>query len=227
MEASEIENKRGFDLNDYPGSFGYVLVKAGIDEVSSTLAKLKSTTVIKDVYNNSTECSDYGYLVWQYFGHEWTMFEYGVCQSEFPQKTSRILKTDTIYYEYEDTSDWEGYTFFRNGVEIEGYSFGLDYFEEMAESAEYRGEEFDLQLQTYYNDYIKDEDRDYLFSFKSTIRNASDNEVKNEKQFVNDFFISQNAWLPSYDYMPYVDENGQIDLPKSLFVRVDLVKVKV
>jgi hypothetical protein len=43
---SEIKNKRGFDLNDYPGSFGYVLVKAGIDEVSST--------AIGDVYNNST-----------------------------------------------------------------------------------------------------------------------------------------------------------------------------
>ncbi|MGB3756001.1 MAG: hypothetical protein WBA07_06455 [Rivularia sp. (in: cyanobacteria)] len=220
---SEIKNKRGFDLKDYSASFGYVLVKAVIDEVSSTLAKLKSATAIGDVYNNSTECSDYGYLVWQYFGHDWTIFEYEVCESEFPQKISRILKTDSIYYEYEDTSDWEGYTFFENGVEIEGYSFGLDYFEEMAESAEYRGEEFDLQ--SYYNDFIKDEDRDYLFSFKSTIRNASDREVKNEKQFVNDFFISQNAWLPSYEYMPYVDENGQIDLPKSLFVRVDFLKL--
>ena len=52
MELSVIENKRGFELNDYPCSFGYILVKAGIDEVSSTLAKLRSTTVIKDVLFN-------------------------------------------------------------------------------------------------------------------------------------------------------------------------------
>ena len=47
-----IEHKHGFDLKDYACSFGYVLVKAEIDEVSSTLAKLKSTTAIKDVYTN-------------------------------------------------------------------------------------------------------------------------------------------------------------------------------
>ncbi|MEL7246088.1 MAG: hypothetical protein AAGM40_27705 [Cyanobacteria bacterium J06573_2] len=220
---SEIENKRGFDLDDYPGSFGYILIKAGIDEVSSTVAKLKSTTVVKYLYTNFSERSDYGYLVWQYFGHDWTMFEYGVCQPKLPQKISKILKTDSIYYEYEDTSGWEGYSFFRNGVEIEGYSFGLDYFEEMAESAEYAEEEFDLQSQ--YDSYIKDENRDYLFSFRSSIRNASDDEIKNENKFLNRFFISQNAWLPDYNFMPYVDENGKIDLPKSLFYRIDFVKL--
>lgn len=109
-------------------------------------------------------------------------------------------------------------------MNIEDYGFGLDYFEDIIESGEY-GEELELKVQSYYNDYIKDKNRDYLFSFKSTIRNASDDEVKNEKQFLNDFFISQNAWLPNYDYMPYIDENGQIDLSKSLFIRVDFVKI--
>ncbi len=223
MEASVIENKRGFDLKDYACSFGYVLVKAGIDEVSSTLAKLKSATVIKDLYSNFAECSDYGYLVWQYFGHDWTMSRYGVCQSEFSQNLSKILETDCIYYEYEKTSSWQGYTFFRNGVEIEGYSFGIDYYQEMAESAEYTEEEFDLE--SCYDSYIKDENRDYLFLFLSKIRNASDDEVKNDKTFVNNFFISQNAWLPNYEYMPYFDENGHIELSKSLFVRVDFLKL--
>lgn len=225
MELSAIENKRGFDLKDYACSFGYVLVKASIDEVSSTFAKLKSATLIKDVYENSTECSDFGFLVWQYFGHDWTMFECGVCESKFPQNISGTLGIDAIYYEYEDTSDWEGYTFFRNGVSIEDYGFGADYFEEIIESGEYEGEEFDLQVQSYYKDYIKDEDRDYIFSFKSTIRNASDDEIKNEKKFLNDFFISQNAWLPNYEYMPYFEENGNTQLSKSLFVRVDFVKL--
>ncbi|MEM7713656.1 MAG: hypothetical protein AAF349_08800 [Cyanobacteria bacterium P01_A01_bin.68] len=221
---SKIENKRGFDLKDYACSFGYVLVKAPIDEVSSTFAKLKSATLIKDVYDNSKECSNFGFLVWQYFGHHWTMFECGVCESKFPQNISGTLGIDAIYYEYEDTSDWEGYTFFRNSVNIEDYGFGTDSFEEMIESGEYEGEEFDLQVQSYYKDCIKGEDRDYIFSFKSTIRNASDDEIKNENKFLNDFFISQNAWLPDYNFMPYVDENDEIYLPKSLFSRVDLVK---
>ena len=223
MEASAIKNKRGFDLNDYPGSFGYILVKAGIDEVSSTLAKLESATLIRDVYNNSTECSDYGYLVWQYFGHDWTIFEYHVCQTEFPEQISKILKTDSIYYSYEKTSGWQGYDFFRKGAKAESYNFGIDYYQEMIEFAEQTGKESDLE--SHYDSYIKDERRGYLFSFNSTIRNASDREVKNEKQFVNDFFISQNAWFPSCDYMPYFEENGHTKLSKSLFVRVDLVKL--
>ncbi|BAY81326.1 hypothetical protein NIES267_08020 [Calothrix parasitica NIES-267] len=224
MEASEIENKRGFDLNDYPCSFGYILVKAGIDEVSSTLAKLKSTTVIKDLYANFSERSDYGYLVWQYFGHDWTMFEYGACKSGFSQKISKILKTYTIYYEYEKTSGCQGYTFFRNDIKIEGYCFSIDYYKEMARFAEESGEEFDLQSHYNYGD-IRDDERDYVFSFCSNIRNASDDEVKNEEKFLNDFFISQNAWLPSCDYMPYFKENGHTKLSKSLFVRVDFVKL--
>lgn len=221
---SVIENKRGFDFNDYPCSFGYVLVKAGIDEVSSTLVKLKSTTVIKDLYANFSERSDYGYLVWQYFGHNWTMFEYRVCQSELSQKISRILKTDSIYYEYEDTSGWQGYDFFKNGAKVESYYFGIDYLQEMIDFAEEAGEEIDYK--SYYNYYdIKDERRGYLFSFNSTIRNASDDEVKNEDKFLNDFFVGRNAWLPSCDYMPYFEENGHTKLSKSLFVRVDFVKL--
>ncbi len=224
MDASFIAKQRGFQLDYYPYSFDYILVKADIDEVSTTLARLKSVTIFKNFYSNFEACAAYDYLVWQYFGHDWTILEDKLCQAELSEQLSKILKTDSIYYSYEKTSGWQGYDFFRNGKKIESYSYGIDYYQEMPEVAEPTQEE--KNYKSSYNSYdIKDEKRGYLFSFYSNIRTALDDEIKNEKPFLNNFFVSQNAWLPSYKYMPYIDENAKKkQVSQSYFTRVNFVK---
>lgn len=219
-----ISNQRGFSLNMYPASFSFVLVKAEIEEVSSSLANIVNGSLIKDVYKNPEQVDTNFLLVWQYTNHDWTMFEYLVCRGDIPRKLSKTLKTDCIYFQYEDVSGWEGYNLFKDGEIVESYSFGLDYREEMAEAFEEEGgmpEQLDHGIPWDIN--TADNQLNYQFLFRSTLRSVAEDEIKSYKSFLNNFFISQSAWLPSWQDTPWFSENQPPTIPESNFVRVDFI----
>jgi hypothetical protein len=228
MESTPIENRRGFELNDYPTSFTVVLVKARVSEVSKALAEFMKTSVIQDVYINFEQVNDASLtLVWQYLGHAWSVFYLdGACREDVPRTLSQNMKTDCIYFQYEDTSGWEGYELFRNGISLEAYSFGLDYREEMAEFLE----DIEVEIPESSDNRMSwdinttDDDDYHQFLFQSSLRSVSGDEIKNSQVFVNNFFISQNAWLPDWENIPWVEEKSPPDIPKSLFVGVDFVE---
>lgn len=217
--------QKGFSLDSYPGSFSFILVNATIEEVSSSLANIWSSSLIKDVYKNSEQINGNSLLVWQYTNHNWTIFEYQPCKENIPRQLSKLLKADCIYFQYEDVSGWTEYNLFKCGKIVESYSFGLDYREDMAEAFEEEGkmpEELDHGIPWDIN--TTDKKHDYQFLFRSTLRSVTEDEIKNHKSFLHDFFVSQNAWLPSWQDMPYLTKNQPPKIPESNFVRVDLIK---
>jgi hypothetical protein len=228
MESLPIENRRGFELNDYPTSFSIVLVKSRMSEVSRALAEFMKTSVIQDVYINFEQVNDANFtLLWQYAGHTWSTFRLdGACKQEVPRTLSENMKTDCIYFQYEDTSDWKGYELFRNGISLEAYDFGLDYREEIAELFEEMEEEMPVDSNNGISWDIDttDDDDYYQFLFRSSLRSVSEDKVKNPQVFINDFFVSQDAWVPDWKNMPWVEEKSPPEMPKSLFVGVDFVE---
>ncbi len=228
MESLPIESRRGFELNDYPTSFSIVLVKARVSEVSRALAEFMETSAIQDVYINFEQVNDVNFtLVWQYSGHTWSAFRLdGACREEVPRALSKNMQTDCIYFQYEDTSEWQGYELFRNGISLEVYVFGLDYREEMAELLEEINEEMpensDHGISWDIN--TTDDDDYHQFLFRSSLRSVSENEVKDSQIFINKFFIGHNAWLPNWRDMPLVEESRPPKMPKSLFTGVDFVE---
>lgn len=226
MDIPSITNQRGFALDDYPDSFGFVLVKAGIDQSSNALSDATGGTVIRDVHKNFEQVHGSGFLVWQYAGHPWSIFRYFVCQEDVPQTISTTLNTDCIYFQYEDTGGAAGYNLFRNGTIVESYAFGLSYREEMMEAFEETGEELPEELDhgIPWDINTVDDEHYYQYVFRSTLRSVSEAEVKNSQEFLNDFFIIRDAWLPAWREIPWVIEGQLPELPQSIFVRVDWVK---
>lgn len=203
MEVSSISHKCGFELDYYPASCAFILVKAEITNVSNTLSKLLQNPLTEDIYRNYENINSNQILLWQYVNHSWTLFEYEVCKQEMPQAISTSLNTNCIYFEYEKVSGWQVYRLFINGEVVETYSFGIDYrpdwIEFHYEAAESLPEETDYGIPWDIN--ITD-DKGYQFLFRSNLQSASEDAIKNPKVFLNSLFISQDAWLPSSAYMP-------------------------
>jgi hypothetical protein len=221
-----IMQKRGFGLKEYPTSFGFVLVKAEIEEISVNLANLVNGFLVRDVYRNADQVDSNWLLVWQYTNHSWTTFQYPVCKEDIPRRLSKILNTSCIYFQYEDVSGWQGYNLWKDGKIVESYSFGLDYREEMAEALEELEDEMPEELDhgMPWGINTTSDSRDHQFLFRSDLRSVSESDVKNSDSFLDSFFISQDAWLPSLSDIPWVSERQHPEMPESNFVRVDFIK---
>lgn len=228
MNRLSIKQQRGFSSNPFCYASGFVFVKNNIDLVSHSLSELLDGLVVQDVYTNFQEVNSEGLLVWQYIGHNWTMFKYFLCQPNVAKKLSEKLNTDCISFQYEDTSGWTKCCFYRNGVNSETYSFGLDYREERGYWLEESGEKvIQTDCGVSWDLNVRDEERDYQFLFRSTLRSVTEKEVKQPTEFLNNFFISQNAWLPAdMDTIPWFNENGFLSIEQSIFVRVDWLEFR-
>ena len=227
MEISSITQRRGFELEAYPGSFSIILVKAQVDDVSRELAKILEANVIQDVYSNFEKIQLDFILVWQYVGHSWSIFHLnGACRETVSMSLSKNMQTDCIYFQYEDTSAWTGYNLFRNGRSVEVYDFGLDYRGEMAELFEELGNEIPEESNNGvpWDINTTDEEGHYQFLFRSRLRSVLEDDIKHSDQFLNEFFTQQEALLPDWNNMPWVEENSRPTLPKSLFVNVNCVE---
>jgi hypothetical protein len=228
MESPPIETRRGFELDDYPTSLSIILVKERVNEVSRALAEFMETSVIQDVYINFEQVNNANFtLVWQCAGHAWSVFRLdGACRQDVPRTLSKNMQTDCIYFQYEDTSVWKGYELFRNEISLEAYDFGLDYREEMADLLEEMEEEMpeDSNYGISWDINTTDDDGYHQFLFRSSIRSVSEAEIKNSQVFINNFFINQNAWLPDWTNMPWVEEKSPPEMSKSLFIGVNFVE---
>jgi hypothetical protein len=224
MEVSSISHKRGFDLDHYPGSCVFVLVKSEIANVSHALATFLQKPLIEDVYRNYENINSDQILIWQYVNHSWTLFVYKVYEQEIPHAISARLNTDCICFEYEKVSGWQKYRLFKNGEAVETYSFGIDYRPDWIEfhygTAENFPEETDYGIP--WNINTTDE-KGYQFLFRSTLKSVSEDTVKNPQVFLNSLFTGQDVWLPSSAYIPSIVEDFPPEMP-NFFVRVDMVE---
>ncbi len=230
------EKQRGFNLGEPGGTIGFVLVRADIETVSPAVSAMLGGNLSTDVYGNDRDDGRWLTTVHQYKDHPWTLFSMDVSMEEAIANLSRDLGAECIYFQYEDTSAWTGYSVYKTGELTESYFFGPDYSEEMAEMAqmaddaikemgiepeEKAGENLGKEIRW---DIDVTDDNEIQYLFFSTRRKANKKAVKDYQAFMDAFFKAEDAWLPDWEYLPY--ENGGITadaLEKKDFVRVDVV----
>ena len=231
--TSPITSRRGFELTSFPGSMGIVLARAPVAEVSSTLQKIIGGTLTTDVYGRPIDDFVIGFgafriPVFQFVGHPWTLFLHTVCQPAPIRQLSRDLDTECICFEFEDTSGWTACALIDKGEVVENYRFGLDYSDEMEDLAEEMGEEvpesnddgipWDVNVSS-------DDGNQYLF--RSIRRQATETQVQDSREFLDDFFRQNDAWLPEFDLFPFPLPDGTCgvaSLAREDFVRVDILR---
>ena len=135
---------------------------------------------------------------------------------------SRNLEADCIYFDHEDTSGWQRIALYQDGKCVEHYQFGVDYSDELSEWAEEMGESVpELTDAGIPWDTITTDNAGNQVLFRSTVRSATDEQLKRPVSFLDDFLSRRGAWLPGWDYLPD-DQNGLAPrLRSSDLVRVD------
>jgi len=233
--------RRGYEVSSFPSSSEAVLVKANIDTVSSTLASLHKGKLKIDIAKKNIEIPNNCVVIYQLKGHLWSMFLTnhtmsggfgGPKRNNHAQTLSKELHTLSILLEHEDTSGWTSYLLFKQGKEIEGYSFGYDYsveIEDAFDEIEKMKEETTSKETTQAPDRKLDidiTDGEDQILFYSKLRKVAEVEVKKRNKFIDAFFISQDAYMPDFDFFAYPGEKlTDVASAKDDFIRIDLMQM--
>lgn len=97
---------------------------------------------------------------------------------------SKDLEAEVIYYYFGDASGDLGYSLYSNGTEIEHYSLG-EYFEET------EGSDYLAGMDTIF----VDEETETQYRFKSSIREATEKEIRDSRKFIDSFLKSKKTYL--------------------------------
>jgi hypothetical protein len=217
--------RRGFALDDLFGSIGIVLVRAEIERVSEVLRQLVGAPVETNVYGRPATPTSRP--IFQFTGHSWTTFLWDIGQEDLVKRLSRTLATACIYFQHEDTSGWSGYEFIDQGDVLEQYQFGLDYSVEFSDWDGESGAEATALMDDgiSWEIDITDETGEQ-YRFRSTLRTATEAEVRQAQSFMERFFTAQQAWLPGWDCIPDVTRDHKtVALSRADFVRVDALRL--
>ena len=213
-----IRSHRGFALNDFPGTFGFALVKAGIDSVTPVVAELHHGKPHLDVYGKCPlKKGDYGLVVHQYTGHAWTIVQNRV--RSLAEAFSKACGAPTISWIFEDVSGWQEYVLFEEGKVVEEFLFGYDYSEEVGDAARHPAGNWQINE--------SDGDNQYLYASTSKKRTAT--EVMGGERFLDQLMKEQDASLPPLKYFPdFIGRPIKVTgLTSDDFVRVDLIEVSI
>ena len=199
--SQKIQNRRGFEIIDGLNTIGIALVKADAEKVSQHLAKARDGRSQKidniQAFNFANfKCSD---LVIQYKKHPYSIFCKSILFKDIILDISEILKTRCLYFEHEDCSSWSGYYLYQDGICLESYSYGYDYTEEftggdlelLKEYRENRNNRYDTWTVNNYSEYL----------FSSRLRTATKEEITDHLTFLDNFFKSQDTWLPNLHFI--------------------------
>lgn len=238
--TDDIFTRRGFALKDLSnGSIAYVLVKSPCDKVASALADHTGGKIIAvDQTDQFPErlSQGVGYITYQLNGHKWSLFACSIDDAEsLPAVLSKTLSAPCIAFLFEDTSGWAALKVIIDGEEAEAMEWGPDMSDEMDEMAEYfeeMGQE-PPDTSARYNDWhtnTKVEMGDEFFQeylFRSKNRKVTAEELGAGDAFINELLISNDAYLPDLDEMPWADgPDGAIasqTLPASAFASILVV----
>lgn len=103
------------------------------------------------------------------------------------QALSEEFSTKAIYFYFGDASGWMGYKLFENGEEVEEYSFGMSYEEEM--------EEMGVTQPYKEGTVITNDEQDNQYLFWSKNRNKTAEEITSGEKFIDDFLCEEQAYI--------------------------------
>ena len=209
MNEKKMAYHTGFHLSDYPGSFQLILVAAPVQSIAMHFQKAESV-----IEKKSCEASPLSCLLFQYSGVPWTLFLNPPALSPMetrlglPAALSKELATRVLFFEYEDTSAWQGYQLFEDGESVEAFAYGLDYRDEMEEFAEemdnFEVEDEAAKTQTNTVSWdLESTAESHLYQFRSAIRSATEDQILKGREFLEDAMGFFNAVLPPFELFPY------------------------
>ena len=161
-----------------------------------------------DPLKTTEKYPDYGNVIFQHVGHAWSVWAAMIDGNNAAKTLSKKLKTRAIVLAHEDTGGWTELRVFDNGENIETYTWGPDYADEMETAAEELGEGFDGTIAPTDNGQawhqrLNTEEGD-LFLFRSSERNISrPDDLRDEKKMMDDALRANDAWLPSWSHFPW------------------------
>lgn len=205
---TQSPNKRGFDLDEFPGSFRLASVNADADEVSRTLAEHLGTECKSGVGRVIDDSG--GISVFQFAEQTWsglvplTLPYDRVLAYESLGALSQQLDTTVLSLEHQDTSGWSVFRVYQGGELVEEYEWGLDYSEEMAEvgvDLEVLAGEWDLCVSA------GDELAPEQFKFRSSRRTIDEALATDPQRLLDTTYREFDAWQPSWDTIYAADEN--------------------
>ncbi|NEO85253.1 MAG: hypothetical protein F6J87_13540 [Spirulina sp. SIO3F2] len=239
-----ISERRGLKEIHFgtPKTGGLLLVKASIAQVSHYLhtsmhGELKSDLITKQEYPQSLKFMDI--LIFQYRGHDWTvLMPLPNLSSEKIADISKNLQTSCIFLDTESVSGWSGYKVCTDGSFVEELEWGTSYIDEslckelsnmkpqdipgFIEQRKAKGESvkgvcFYRKWDVFYiHGYSQ-------YQFRSNLRAVEPKEILNPTQLLNQILISQDAWLPDEEYIPWSQEQGFYETHGDVFSRVDVL----
>jgi hypothetical protein len=227
-----LRQRRGCEWNDFGNPFGLVLVRGPAKEVAAQLAKLwDSEAEAVDPVHKPGQNPDMAGVVFRHAGHDWSVFiSGGGHDDELARALSEAMKTRVLSLQHEDTAGWTDFRVFDGGQNVETYTYGPDYDDEIAGLAEELGEELGDEGPAMmptdagkpWDHKLKHEGND--FRFRSTLRKVSASAVPDEKQMLDDAFKASGAWLPGWAHFPWADPTEHPDQPEYEFAECFVVR---
>ena len=197
----EIKNKKGFELTKGLNTISIALVKIEAKELSEYLAQMCEGQIkqIKEIRNFDFSNFKYSDLVVQYPDHHYSIFCKATLIDDIVRELTKRLKTNSIVFHHEDCSGWSGYYLYKNENLLESYSYGLDYTDDFYGDDEKLIKEYEASKNSKFNTWASDGYYEYLLYSK--IRTVTKEEIKDYPTFIDNFFRSQDAWLPDLSYI--------------------------
>ncbi|MEH2058031.1 MAG: hypothetical protein V7K97_18085 [Nostoc sp.] len=191
------------DVNDY-----LILIQAPIEKVAQAISQVRQVVVWeRDVYEHEIEILAYGFIIFQFRGHSWTVISqassigYSVTlDEEDAQSLSNLLHTKAICYLISDTGLKIGYKFY-NCNEL---------LEELYFTSEIEGE-FD-------DEYEEEEEEDDdtkiegTYHFQSHLRQLNAKDIENPYVFTDTFLREQDAYVPAFFHRCYLSLGQRITM---------------
>jgi hypothetical protein len=228
MSDNPYASRRGCEWDDFGESISLIVVKAPAKDVAAALsAKYNGKIEAVDPYATGDAHPDISNVVFQHAGHAFSVFATTDQSENFASDLSKALKTRLLCLMHEDTSGWTEYRAFDAGRNVETYTFGADYADEMETMAEEMGEDFQMNADDHGNTWdhrIKEDETDYLF--RSELRKVKADTITDSTAMLNDAFVAADAWLPGWSHFPWGDATKSSGKDKPQFDSALRIKVR-
>lgn len=167
-------DKIGYNFSEFGGNVEIVIVK-------NDYVDLNNSNFLKSLEINGQ--------FKQLKGQKWSFLDQARQVEFVAREASKEFLTTAIYFFYGDASGWMGYKFFENGIEIEEYSFGHTYDDEMIEMGH------DPNLGRKPGSIVATSQEGDRFIFWSQSRSKSFEEIRGGTKFIDEFLCSQAAYI--------------------------------
>jgi hypothetical protein len=128
--------------------------------------------------------------IFQFDDSEWTGFFFDVSLIDALHKMSSDLNAEGVLFIHDDTSSWTALHVVQNGKVAEEYRFGFD-----DDPDTQSGDSSNVPLGW---DLVTRDSHGWQYLFRSTLRQTTEHEMKNDRQFFDQVCRARQLWCPDW-----------------------------